>query len=105
MRGLPFRATDEDIRVFFAPTPISACQFEFGYDSRPTGRASVAFPSHKEALKAMERDKQTIGTHFLITNLLLGSRRIWDEKPHNFNESFIKAKYQKFTFSIVFDLN
>jgi len=65
MRGLPFRATDEDIRAFFAPTPISACQFEFGYDSRPTGRASVAFPSHKEALKAMERDKQTIGNRYI----------------------------------------
>ena len=66
MRGLPFRASEEDIRTFFHPTVISACQFEFGYDSRPSGRASVAFPSHNDAIKAMEKDKQTIGS--LISN-------------------------------------
>ena len=61
MRGLPFRATEDDIRAFYQPILISACQFEYGYDSRPTGRASIAFPTHNDALKAMEKDKQTIG--------------------------------------------
>lgn len=65
MRGLPFRASEEDIRTFFHPTVISACQFEFGYDSRPSGRASVAFPSHNDAIKAMEKDKQTIGNRYI----------------------------------------
>ena len=61
MRGLPFRASEEEIRFFFAPISVSAVQFEFGFDSRPTGRASVAFPTHKDAEKAMEKDKNTIG--------------------------------------------
>ena len=61
MRGLPFRASEEEIRSFFSPISVSAVQFEFGFDSRPTGRASVAFPTHKDAEKAMERDKNTIG--------------------------------------------
>jgi heterogeneous nuclear ribonucleoprotein F/H len=61
MRGLPFRASEDDIRSFFQPLIISACQFEFGYDSRPTGRATIAFPTHADAEKAMEMDKKTIG--------------------------------------------
>lgn len=38
-----------------------AVQFEFGMDSRPTGRATVAFPSHKTAQEAMQYDKCLIG--------------------------------------------
>ena len=66
MRGLPFRASEEEIRFFFAPISVSAVQFEFGFDSRPTGRASVAFPTHKDAEKAMEKDKNTIGMNHKI---------------------------------------
>lgn len=65
MRGLPFRASEEEIRFFFAPISVSAVQFEFGFDSRPTGRASVAFATHKDAEKAMEKDKNTIGNRYI----------------------------------------
>lgn len=65
MRGLPFRASEDDIRSFFQPLIISACQFEFGYDSRPTGRATIAFPTHADAEKAMEMDKKTIGNRYI----------------------------------------
>ena len=41
---------------------VLAVQFEFGMDSRPTGRATVAFPSHKTAQEAMQYDKCLIGT-------------------------------------------
>ena len=77
MRGLPFKATEKDIRSFFDQFQIcgkcrniggprflrafSAVQFEFGMDSRPTGRATVAFPSHKTAQEAMQYDKCLIG--------------------------------------------
>ena len=43
---------------------FSAVQFEFGMDSRPTGRATVAFPSHKTAQEAMQYDKCLIGMYF-----------------------------------------
>ncbi len=40
MRGLPFRATEEQVRSFFGlDFEISAVQFEIGADHRPTGRA------------------------------------------------------------------
>ena len=44
MRGLPFRATEEQVRTFFGQdVEISAVQFEIGADHRPTGRARCRF--------------------------------------------------------------
>lgn len=66
MRGLPFRATEEQVRSFFGPDfEISAVQFEIGADHRPTGRASVAFATHEDAEKAMKKDKECMGKRYI----------------------------------------
>ena len=51
---------------------FEAVQFEFGIDSRPTGRATVAFQSHKDATDAMQFDKGTIGnmTSTIVTHCM-----------------------------------
>lgn len=76
MRGLPFKASEFDIKNFFGKLKVSAVQFEYGIDSRPTGRATVAFASHKDAQDAMQFDKSTIGNRYI--ELFLKST---DSKP------------------------
>ena len=63
MRGLPFRASQDDIRGFFqtlAPQIIDI-SFEMGADGRPNGEALVEFISEAESEKAMAFDRQMMG--------------------------------------------
>lgn len=65
MRGLPFRASGEDIVKFFYPLVVSKVLIEFGPDGRPSGEADVYFSSHQEAVEAMSRDKRHMGERFI----------------------------------------
>ncbi|XP_003223731.3 heterogeneous nuclear ribonucleoprotein H3 isoform X2 [Anolis carolinensis] len=57
MRGLPFRATENDIANFFSPlTPIRV-HIDIGADGRATGEADVEFVTHEDAVAAMSKDK------------------------------------------------
>ncbi|XP_033004860.1 heterogeneous nuclear ribonucleoprotein H3 isoform X3 [Lacerta agilis] len=57
MRGLPFRATENDIANFFSPlTPIRV-HIDIGADGRATGEADVEFVTHEDAVTAMLKDK------------------------------------------------
>lgn len=58
MRGLPFRATENDVLTFFAPLVPSAIHIHFEPSGRATGEADVEFESHADATEAMKKDKQ-----------------------------------------------
>eukprot|EP00961_Rhodomonas_salina_P118769 1598604-Rhodomonas_salina.1 len=72
LRGLPFRATEEDIRSFFRseaynPEPflnIVQIRIEMGADGRPSGEALAEFITEVEAERAMAFDKQMMGNRF-----------------------------------------
>ena len=90
MRGLPYRATEDEIRDFFAPVRLLGVQillnkgtarnlpvskkkgiFELKIDDRPSGKADVAFYSHEDASASMSKNRQHLGGvlklgHFLI---------------------------------------
>jgi len=56
-RGLPFRATEQDIADFFLPLdPVNIHIISEG--GRPSGRAEVEFSSHGDALDAMKKNKE-----------------------------------------------
>lgn len=59
MRGLPFRATEQDIAEWFTPIadPLDV-QIDIGEDGRPTGDAKVMFATEDEAYMAMKKNKQ-----------------------------------------------
>lgn len=57
MRGLPFRATQQDIADFFAPVDPLNIIIMFDDNGRPSGEADVEFETHEEALRAMSKDK------------------------------------------------
>lgn len=79
MRGLPYKATEEDIEKFFRPfMPIYICIL-FDDSGRPSGEADVEFGTHEEAEGAMTKDKSNMGGfpwshHFLcciLVNLMI----------------------------------
>jgi len=57
MRGLPFRARQEDIADFFRPANPVNIRLVYDDSGRPSGEADVEFASHDEALRAMSKDK------------------------------------------------
>lgn len=58
MRGLPYKATEKDIRQFFTPLTLGsdAVRFVLDNDGRPSGRAFADFNSQKEMYKALRRN-------------------------------------------------
>lgn len=57
MRGLPFRATENDIANFFSPLNPIRVHIDIGADGRATGEADVEFVTHEDAVAAMSKDK------------------------------------------------
>ncbi|TEA37451.1 hypothetical protein DBR06_SOUSAS14210037 [Sousa chinensis] len=57
MRGLPSRATENDIYNFFSPLNPVRVHTEIGPDGRVTGEADVEFAAHEDAVAAMSKDK------------------------------------------------
>ncbi|KAG7321398.1 hypothetical protein KOW79_015813 [Hemibagrus wyckioides] len=57
MRGLPYRATENDIYSFFSPLNPVRVHIEVGPDGRVTGEADVEFATHEDAVAAMSKDK------------------------------------------------
>ncbi|CAK1543753.1 unnamed protein product [Leptosia nina] len=65
MRGLPFKATPQDIAYFFKP--IRPVDISILYDSsgRPSGEADVEFECHDDAMRAMRRDKNNMDHRYI----------------------------------------
>lgn len=61
MRGLPFKATQEDVVQFFAPLKPFSINLTNDGLGRPSGEAYVEFVTREESLMAMNRDKANMG--------------------------------------------
>ena len=58
MRGLPYSATQNDIKSFFSPLVPQNVDIMFDDYGRPTGEAMVSFVSHEDAVAAMKKDRE-----------------------------------------------
>lgn len=65
MLGLPFRAKEEDVRVFFHPISVVAVRFTSDDKGRPTGRAYADFSSEADLKSALRRDRDCIGKRYI----------------------------------------
>ena len=66
MRGLPFRASEQDIVEWFNSVAIPVdVGIYYGKDGRPTGDASVMFGSHEDATSAMTKNRQTMQDRYI----------------------------------------
>merc|ERR1712226_1639762 len=66
MRGLPFRATESEIREWFrSVAEAQDITIQFGDDGRPNGQATATFLTHDEAKKAMTKHKQNMQSRYI----------------------------------------
>ena len=65
MLGLPFRATEEDVKTFFHPITVAAVRFTSDDRDRPTGRAYADFSNDTDLKKALRRDRDCIGRRYI----------------------------------------
>ncbi|XP_071650393.1 heterogeneous nuclear ribonucleoprotein H2 isoform X2 [Temnothorax longispinosus] len=65
MRGLPFKATEQDIADFFRPIEPVNVRIILENGGRPSGEADVEFATHEEALKAMCKDKSHMSHRYI----------------------------------------
>lgn len=65
MRGLPFKATDEDINTFFSPIVPVRIYREYGNDGRISGEANVEFASFQDAQAAMQKNRDLIQHRYI----------------------------------------
>lgn len=65
MRGLPFKATDDDITNFFSPIVPVRIYREYGDDGRISGEANVEFASFQDAQAAMQKNRDLIQHRYI----------------------------------------
>ncbi|KHJ49331.1 hypothetical protein D918_00456 [Trichuris suis] len=65
MRGLPYKATANDIMEFFYPIKILNVRILFDEQGRATGEADVEFSSPDDARDAMAKDRQHMGDRYI----------------------------------------
>uniref|UniRef100_A0A914VBC2 RRM domain-containing protein n=1 Tax=Plectus sambesii TaxID=2011161 RepID=A0A914VBC2_9BILA len=66
MRGLPYRAAERDIIDFFAPLRVAKIHILTEYGSgRPSGEGRVEFFTHLDAVEAMKRDREHMGSRYV----------------------------------------
>jgi len=65
MRGLPFRATEDDVFDFFRPVAPTHVTFNTDHTGRASGEADVEFASHDDAVRAMSKDKQNMNHRYI----------------------------------------
>lgn len=71
MRGLPFRATDDEVIEFFAGYNIIPTSIKYKYDDqgRKSGQACILFQTKEDSLRAAsERHKQNLGNRWIELN-------------------------------------
>lgn len=67
MAGLPFRATEDEIKDFFKP--VADCvgvRIIYNRDGRPSGDAVAEFESNEMAEKAMKKNREHLGSRFVV---------------------------------------
>ncbi|XP_034828606.1 heterogeneous nuclear ribonucleoprotein F [Maniola hyperantus] len=65
MRGLPFKASPQDIAYFFRPIHPMNINILYDNSGRPSGEADVEFECHEDAMRAMRRDKNNMEHRYI----------------------------------------
>eukprot|EP01010_Urceolus_cornutus_P000738 NODE_124_length_2325_cov_954.907293_g101_i0.p2 GENE.NODE_124_length_2325_cov_954.907293_g101_i0~~NODE_124_length_2325_cov_954.907293_g101_i0.p2 ORF type:complete len:276 (-),score=53.08 NODE_124_length_2325_cov_954.907293_g101_i0:107-934(-) len=64
LRGLPFRATEQDVTAFFAGLEVSRVQIAYA-GGRPSGEAYVEFKYYSGLEQGLARNRQMLGTRYV----------------------------------------
>jgi RNA recognition motif-containing protein len=66
VKGIPFKASANDVRKFFSGYKIKpdGVSFIMHQDGRPTGMAFIEFETPQEAVRAMDKDRAKFGPEY-----------------------------------------
>jgi len=71
MSGLPFKASEKEMRDFFLPEAnCVSVKVILNRDGRPSGDAIAAFEGPEEVESAMKKDREHLGTRFIVLSKL-----------------------------------
>ncbi|GAX83407.1 hypothetical protein CEUSTIGMA_g10832.t1 [Chlamydomonas eustigma] len=65
LKGLPYAATERQIRDFFNGQIVKTVRFVFEPDGRPSGLAFAEFETREEALKALSKNGEFLGDRYV----------------------------------------
>jgi heterogeneous nuclear ribonucleoprotein F/H len=69
LRGLPYTATQEDVRLFMSGVQLSAAAdcivMSQGLNGRPTGEAYIELADEQALMLAMTRHKEVMGSRYI----------------------------------------
>jgi heterogeneous nuclear ribonucleoprotein F/H len=67
MSGLPFRATEQEMKDFFQPdAECQSVKVILNRDGRPSGDAIASFEDEEALEKAMVKDREHLGSRFVV---------------------------------------
>ncbi|KAM3724767.1 Heterogeneous nuclear ribonucleoprotein [Dirofilaria immitis] len=65
LRGIPFSATNEDVKEFFSGLEVADVVIDKELGGRPSGEAFVRFASKQHAEMALERNRNNMGSRYV----------------------------------------
>ena len=85
MSGLPFKASEKEMRDFFLPeAKCVSVKVILNRDGRPSGDAIAAFEGQEEVEAAMKKDREHLGTRFIVLSryILISVWVLWLDLGH-----------------------
>jgi len=78
MSGVPFRATEQEMKDFFLPTKCQSVKVILNRDCRPSGEALASFEDQESLEQALTKDRENLGDRFIIL-------RRYEERENRFS--------------------
>lgn len=95
LRGMPFAATEKDVRKFFAGLVVDEVVLMQNNRGQNNGNGLVTFASKEDTSNGLKRHKEYIGTRFVEVYTLKEWQRVFGELPVGVTMSGMSERLQR----------